>query len=740
MKIALTHNLKLSSNIEEAEFDTPETIETLSNALASRGHEVERIEVSGPASRLVARLEAYSPDLIFNTAEGKRGRTREAFYPALFDELGIPYTGSDAYTLAITLDKSLTKKILAGYGVPSPRGRFVTRHTLAGGGLDDFVFPVIVKPNFEGSSKGIGDKSVAEDPIQLARVLEDLLEVYPSGVLVEQFIAGKDVTVPFVNGIGQDGVLDAAEYVISSSYKRRYDIYDYHLKNEASDLVEVRCPADLEPPVAARVRELTKRVVKALDLRDLCRVDFRLGRDGDIYFLEVNALPSLEPGAGLFVAAEKAGFDYKATVGTVVASAAGRSGLSTGMLDKGGMAKVKPRKKGTGPYRVGFTYNLKRVAPIEDGSQDQEAEFDPPKTIEAIKSAIESYGHQVVMLEATSDLARALSDTPVDFVFNIAEGMKEYARGRNREALIPALCELLNIPYTGSDSATLALCLDKGLTKKIIKQHGIDTPEFQVFETGREKPDKKLRYPLIVKPIAEGTSKGIGDKSVVEDEETLKLVVKQSLERYKQPALVEEYIRGREFTVGLLGEKRPRVLPPMEIVFTDKNLKHPVYSFALKQEWDKHVSYACPAVLTPTELRNLERAARETFEVLDCRDVARVDLRMTKEGKVYVIEVNPLPGLTPKFSDLVLIAEAGGFDYRTLIGEIMSGAIKRLKEKNREDAQNAKAASSAPNAIVAASNGGANVGGNGNGNAHGAGILPAVPELTPLPSKIGPAE
>ena len=720
MKIALTHNLKLSSNIEEAEFDTPETIEMLTNALASRGHDVERIEVSGPASRLVARLEAYSPDLIFNTAEGKRGRTREAFYPALFDELGIPYTGSDAYTLAVTLDKSLTKKILAGYGVPSPRGRFVTKHTLGGGGLDDFVFPVIVKPNFEGSSKGIGDKSVAEDPIQLARVLGDLLEVYPSGVLVEQFIAGKDVTVPFVNGIGQDGVLDAAEYVISSSYKRRYDIYDYHLKNEASDLVEVRCPAELEPGVAGRIRELTRRVVKALDLRDLCRVDFRLGRDGDIYFLEVNALPSLEPGAGLFVAAEKAGFDYKATIGTVVASAAGRAGLSTGMLDKAGMAK-KARRKGTGPYRVGFTYNLKRVAPIEDGSQDHEAEFDGPKTIDAIKAAIESYGHQVVMLEATSDLARALSDTPVDFVFNIAEGMKEYARGRNREALIPALCELLNIPYTGSDTATLALCLDKGLTKRIITQHGIDTPEFQVFETGREKPDKKLRYPLIVKPIAEGTSKGIGDKSVVEDEETLKIVVKQSLERYKQPALVEEYIRGREFTVGLLGEKRPRVLPPMEIIFTDKNVKHPVYSFALKQEWDKQVSYACPAVLTPAELRSLERAARETFEVLDCRDVARVDLRMTKEGKVYVIEVNPLPGLTPKFSDLVLIAEAAGIDYRTLIGEIMSGAIKRLKEKYREDAKDAKA-TSGPNAIVAASAG------------NGAGILPAVIENTPLPA------
>lgn len=715
MKIALTHNLKLSSTIEEAEFDTPETIDALENALASRGHEVERVEVSGPASRLVARLEAYTPDLIFNTAEGKRGRTREAFYPALFDELGFPYTGSDAYTLAVTLDKALTKKILAGYGVPSPRGRFVNRQSLGGGGLDDFVFPVIVKPNFEGSSKGISDRSVAEDPIQLARVLEEVLEIYPAGLIVEQFIGGKDVTVPFINGIGPDGILDPVEYLIAPGYKRRYDIYDYHLKNEASNLVEVLCPADIEPAVAARIKELARRVVKALDIRDMGRVDFRLGRDGDIHFLEMNALPSLETGAGLFAAASRQSHDYAAAINAIVGSAAQRFGLG-GLLDR--TAKKPKKRSGSGPFRVGFTFNLKRVKPVEDGSQDHEAEFDPPKTIDAIRDAIASYGHTVVMLEATSELARTLSDSNVDFVFNIAEGMKESPKGRNREALIPALCELLGIPFTGSDSATLGLCLDKGLTKKILKQHDIETPEFQIFETGKERINKALRFPLIVKPIAEGTSKGIGDKSVVETEDALREVIVQSIERYAQPALVEEYITGREFTVGLLGEKRPRVLPPMEIVFTDNSQKHPVYSFAIKQDWDKHVAYECPAKLTPAELKNVERAARDTFEALDCRDVARVDLRMAKDGTIYVIEVNPLPGLTPNFSDLVLIAQAAGLDYRTLIGEIMTGAIKRLKEKRREES---RPLSAAPNAIVAVAPTNGNAPGtNGNGNASGA--------------------
>jgi D-alanine-D-alanine ligase len=171
---------------------------------------------------------------------------------------------------------------------------------------------------------------------------------------------------------------------------------------------------------------------------------------------------------------------------------------------------------------------------------------------------------------------------------------------------------------------------------------------------------------------------------VVDDEAGLRAVVKEIIDRYRQPALVEEYITGREFTVGLLGDKRPRVLPPMEICFKDKDQTRPVYDFVVKQDWEKHVFYECPAKVTPQELKAVERAARETFVALDCRDVARVDLRMDQKGQVYVLEVNPLPGLTPDYSDLVLIANAAQIDYRTLIAEILTGALKRLREKRRE--------------------------------------------------------
>jgi D-alanine-D-alanine ligase len=677
MKIAFTHNLKLTEAEEEAEFDTVETVEAIANALAAGGHEVEKIEVSGPASHLAARIEAFAPDLIFNTAEGRRGRAREAFYPALFEELNYPYTGSDAYVLTVTLDKWLTKSVLREQGVDTPRARLVTARDLPllekiEGSLGVPV-PAIVKPNYEGSSKGIGDDSVARDWRSLRSLVEKMVRQYPAGVLIEEFIPGVDVTVPFVEGLGDEGVLMPVEYVIDPAARSKFNIYDYRLKNTVPDKVAVRCPAELPRDVLARLKAITKLIVRQFGMRDVGRIDFRLSDDGRIYFLEVNALPSLEPGASIFAASKREeGLSYVETLAQLVKSAGVRWGLHPAEA---------PKKKQSDKLRIGFTYNMKRV---DSKASDAEAEYDPPETIDAIRTAIQSLGYEVVPLEATSELPQRLADAKVDLVFNIAEGLS----GRNREAQVPALCELIGIPYTGSDSATLALALDKALAKRILRQHGILTPEFQVFTTGREKlhPWLLQKFPLIVKPNAEGSSKGISGSGVVDDEPALRAAVTAIVANYRQPALVEEYISGREFTVGLLGDKRPRILPPMEICFKDRSKSRPVYDFEIKQEWEKHVYYECPAKLTAAELRTVERTARETFSALDCRDVARIDLRMSKDGQVYVLEVNPLPGLTPDYSDLVLIAKAAGINYRTLIAEILAGGLKRLREKKREAA------------------------------------------------------
>jgi D-alanine-D-alanine ligase len=289
----------------------------------------------------------------------------------------------------------------------------------------------------------------------------------------------------------------------------------------------------------------------------------------------------------------------------------------------------------------------------------------------------------------------------------------------------------MGIPYTGSDAATLSIALDKALSKRVLRQHGILTAEFQEMETGRERLNPKLKFPLIVKPNQEGSSKGVSaHASVCDDEETLRAVVKELIDRYRQPALIEDYITGREFTVGLLGDKRPRVLPPMEILFKDKNNPRPVYDFQIKQEWEKHVYYECPAKLTPTELKGVERVCRETFTALDCRDVARVDLRMNARGDIYVIEVNPLPGLTPNYSDLCLIATAANIDYRSLIGEILAGGLKRLREKRRNEAKEAEARDDRQLSLPGARNG------NGSGNGNGQKEPPV--EKTPPPVTVVP--
>jgi D-alanine-D-alanine ligase len=284
----------------------------------------------------------------------------------------------------------------------------------------------------------------------------------------------------------------------------------------------------------------------------------------------------------------------------------------------------------------------------------------------------------VVDLEATPELPMVLATTQVDVVFNIAEGF----RGRNRESQVPALLELLDIPYTGSDPATLSLALDKALAKKVVRAAGIDTPNFQLMTTGRERLDKQFtRWPLMVKPVAEGSSKGVVSKSVCSTEAEVREVVREMVERYKQPALIEEYIGGREFTVGLLGERRPEVLPPMEIVFTDKSDATPIYKFEDKLEANDRIRYEAPAKLQPSQLERLRAAARGAFMALGCRDVARIDFRMDEDERIYFLECNPLPGLTPGWSDLVLIAQGEGMDYHALIGEILSGAIRRYKEK-----------------------------------------------------------
>ncbi len=674
MRIAFCHNLKTDDSLEQAEYDTEDTVSRIAAALASGGHDVTRVNLTGPLSGVVARLESLHPDLIFNTAEGRRGRMREAFFPALFDHLGFPYTGADGYGCALTLDKDLTKRRMAECGVPVLPSALATAGRLGDGSLaaeiDRLPFPVIAKPNCEGSGKGISEKSVFAGRDELLAALPALLETFPEGILIEPFIAGRDATVGYLAALDPP-VLEPTGYRFHGELANPLNIYGYELKNHAPDgAVEVVVPLELPDGTAKELARFTASGARALGMYDLGRLDYRIGADGRAWFLEANALPSLEDGAGFLRAAERRGLSYNATILKVVESACRRWGLPGPAGRSNGGARLTPR-----PLRCALAFNMKRSDTHKD---DTEAEYDSPKTIAALHRTLAALGYDVVDVEANAELPVKLSAAGADLVFNIAEG----TRGRNRESQVPAICELLDLPYTGSDAATMAASLDKAISKRLLLQARVRTPRFVLFETETERLPRGLRFPLIAKPNAEGTSKGLGHDSVVDDEKALRELVARLIDRYRQPVIVEEYISGRELTAGVLANGKPHMLPPMEVVFHGASGR-PVYGYHLKQDFCDEVTYECPAKLAPKELAEVRRASVGAFKALGCRDVARVDLRLDAAGKAHVLEVNPLPGLTPDFSDLCLIAKGAGMEYEALIGEILVRARNEAEARRR---------------------------------------------------------
>ncbi|NBX76072.1 MAG: ATP-grasp domain-containing protein [Proteobacteria bacterium] len=673
MKIAFVFNRKTDESLEQAEFDTPETITAIHKALASGGHDVIDVEMNlhQSASSWMGRLATERPDIIFNTAEGYFGIGRESLGPTVFEQLQLPYVGSGPYGCFLTLDKFLTKQMVASRKVPVAEGYFVTSIEELSLVAAETVYPAFVKPNYEGSSKGITERSFCKDADGLMSYGSELLKTFPQGILVERFIPGKDITVPFVAGLGDGGVLEPLEYVFSDPRANDSTIYDYSLKNELDEKVSVRCPAQLDATVRAQILSMMKKIVPALGVVDFARADFRVTPDGEAYFLEINALPSLQPGAGIFAATELLGLNYDQTILKILEAARAR-------LKLGGKSPKTPRRmRTTRVAHVGVVYNLKRKSPGETG-YEEEAEFDSQATVDGLCSTIQKFGLKVTPIEATKTLAEDLREHKIDVVFNIAEGSKK----RAREAQVPAICDLLDIEHTGSDATCLAVTLDKALTKKILSQDGILTPLYRLYQGGTKPVEPGLRFPVIAKPNQEGTSKGIGDNSVVHSPEELHQVNQALWQKFKSPVLCEEYIEGEEFTIGVLGTGTLKVLGPMQFKFKEAAGKFPVYTFEAKQSnpfQNPIFELQCPVQLGREMDRKVTAFAKKVFKLLGCRDVARIDFRIDSKGGIYFIEINPLPGLSPGFSDLVVMAERCGMSYESLIKRILTPAIQRWR-------------------------------------------------------------
>jgi len=328
--------------------------------------------------------------------------------------------------------------------------------------------------------------------------------------------------------------------------------------------------------------------------------------------------------------------------------------------------------------RIGLAYDLKTEVPHNITVDDALEEYDSPETVGVISDAIEAMGHQVVWLGGGEQFLDSIRREEVDFVFNIAEGRGNY---RSREAQIPSILEMLNIPYTGSDPQTLTVCLDKPLTKKLLTTEGIKTPRWLVVDY-RESQSlfllESFNFPVIVKPAYEGSSKGIRRTSIADTPHEAVNEIRRLLELYHQPVMAEEFIDGDEVTVGIIGNKNPNVVGVMRILPKNKT-EHFVYSLEVKRDYEALVSYECPAQLKSTVIKKIEEVSLDTFKILGCRDFARVDFRVGYDGTPYFIEINPLPGLGT-YSDLIIMAIKMGWTHQGVIGAVLDAALKRCPQ------------------------------------------------------------
>ncbi|MFN0241741.1 MAG: D-alanine--D-alanine ligase [Planctomycetota bacterium] len=328
---------------------------------------------------------------------------------------------------------------------------------------------------------------------------------------------------------------------------------------------------------------------------------------------------------------------------------------------------------------IGIAYDLKSdfAEGRGDGPDDALEEYDSPTTIAGIEHALVARGHRVVRLGGRRNFVTAVLETPPELVFNLSEGHGS----RSREAHVPAVCEMLGIAYTHSDPLTMALALDKGLAKRVVASFGVPTPRFAVVESAHDLDKVVLAYPLFAKPLFEGSSMGIRKNSKIADAADLRAKVGKLLDDYKEPVLVEEFCSGSEFTVAILGSgATARVAGAMEIIPKKVAVADFVYSLEMKRspDWRSEMEYVVLPRKRTRDSSAIENVALGAYRALGCRDIARIDVRMDKDGEPMFIEANPLPGVAPGWSDLALLWEGLGRTYDDLIGSIVDEARARL--------------------------------------------------------------